>query len=168
MKAAGIKAKGGDGEHLQEYGLSREAYRQMMEALGMEVPLTDVFATKEAPKLQKCARYWHKGDSAWDKHRGAERWGHLHVQGVHLDSERIVNKFITDRAKGVLVLTQLGSGHAHGEVLRSKVHSIRLNKFVFAPDEEIFINTMGSPLPSPGQAWSVVLCGRRPKPPHLR
>ena len=60
--AAGIKAKGGDGEHLQEYGLSREAYQQMMQALGMQVPLTDVFASKEAPKLQKCARYWHKSD----------------------------------------------------------------------------------------------------------
>ena len=36
----------------------------MMEALGMEAPLTDVFASNEALKLRKCERYWHKGDSA--------------------------------------------------------------------------------------------------------
>ena len=67
-KAAGIKSKGSNGEHLQEYGLSRDAYCRMMEALGMETPLMDVFASLEVPKLQNCARYWHKGDSAWDKH----------------------------------------------------------------------------------------------------
>ena len=73
VKAAGITSKGGDGEHPQEYGLSRDAYCRMMEGLGMDTPSTDVFASKEAPKLQRCARYWHKGDSAWNKHWGAER-----------------------------------------------------------------------------------------------
>ena len=146
--------KGSDGQHLQRYGFSGKAYQQMMEALGMEVRLTDVFASKEAPKLQTCARYWHKGDSAWDKHWGAQRWGHLYVHGAQRDSERIVNQIIADRAKGVLVLTGLGLEDAHGEVLRSKIHSIVLNQFVFAPDEEIFMDAMGSPLPYPGQAWS--------------
>ena len=61
--AAEMKSKGGNGEHLQEYGLSRDAYCCMMEGLGMDTPSTDVFASKEAPKLQKCARYWHKDDS---------------------------------------------------------------------------------------------------------
>ena len=147
VKAAGIKSKGSNGEHLQEYGLSREAYQRMMEALGMEVPLTDVFPSKEAPNLQKCARYWHKGDSAWDKHWGAQRWGNLYVHGAHRDPERIVNKIIADRIKGISVLTGLGSGDAHGEVLRSKIDSIGLNEFVFAPDEDISMDAMGSPLP---------------------
>ena len=120
----------------------------------MEVPFTDVFASKEAPKLPKWARYWHKGDSAWDKHWGAHRCGHPYVHGAQQSSERIVNKIIANRAKGVLVPTRLGSGDAHGEVLRSKIDSIALNKFVFALDEEIFMDAIGSPLPSPGQTWS--------------
>ena len=110
VKARGIKSKGGDGEHLQEYGLSRDAFCRIMEGLGMNTPSTDVFAAKEAPKLQRCPTYWHKGDSAWNKSWGAERWGHLYVHGAQHDSERIVNKSIADGAKGVLVLTGLGSG----------------------------------------------------------
>ena len=51
----------------------------MMEGWGTDTPSTDFFASKEAPKMQKCARYGHKGDSAWNKHCGAERWGHLYV-----------------------------------------------------------------------------------------
>ena len=154
VEAAGTKSKGGNGEHLQEYGLSRDADCRLMEGLGMDTPSTDVFASKEAPNLQKCARYWHKGDSAWNKHWNAERWGHLYVHGAKRDSERIVNKIIADRAKGVLVLTGLGSGAARCEVLRSKNDSIPLNEFVFAPDEEIFMDATGTSLPSSGQAWS--------------
>ena len=154
VKAAGIKSKDGDEEHLQEYGLFRDGYCRMMEGLGMDTPSTGVSASKEAPKLQKCARYWHKGDSAWNKHWDAEKWGHLYVHGSQRDSERIVNKIIADRAKGVLVLTGLGSGDALGEVLRSKIDSIALNEFVFAPDEETFLDATGTSLPSPGQAWS--------------
>ena len=52
------------------------------------------------------------------------------------------------------MLTGLGSGDARGEVLRSKINSIALNQFVFAPDEEIFMDATGTSLPSPGQAWS--------------
>ena len=80
----------------------------MMEGLGMDTSSTDVFASKEAPKLQNCARYWHKGDSACNKHWGPETWGHLYVHGGKRDLERMVNKIIADRAKGVLVLTGLG------------------------------------------------------------
>ena len=149
VKAAGIKSKCSDKEHLEQYGLSRDAYRRMMKALVLETPLTDVFASQEAPKLRKCATYWHKGDSAWDKHWGTEKWGHMYAHGAPQDSERIVKKIIADRAKGVVVLTGLGSGDAHGKVLRSKIDSIALNEFVFALDEEIFMNTMGSSLPSP-------------------
>ena len=86
VEAAGIKSTGSDGEHLQKYDLSCEACQRMMEALGRETPLMDVFASKEAPKLQKCARYWHKGDSAWDKHWGAQRGCHLYVHGAQRDS----------------------------------------------------------------------------------
>ena len=154
MKAVGTKSKDGDREHLQEYVLSWDAYCRMMEGFGMDTLSTDVFASKEAPKLHKCARYWHQGDSAWNKHWGAGRRGHLYVHGAQQDSERIVNKFIADRAKRVLVLTGLGSGDARGEVLRSKIDSIALTEFVFAPDEEIFMDATGTSLPSPGQAWS--------------
>ena len=65
-----------------------------------------------------------------------------------------MNKFIADRAKGVLVLTALGSGDAPGEVLRTKMDSIALNEFVFGPDEKIFLDATGTSLSSPGQAWS--------------
>ena len=51
VRAAGIKSKGSDGEHLQEYGLSRDAYCCVMEALIMETRLTDVFASQEAPEV---------------------------------------------------------------------------------------------------------------------
>ena len=120
----------------------------------MDTPSTDVFASEEAPKLQKCARYWHKGDSAWNKHWGAERWGHLYVHGAQRGWQRIVNEIIADRGKGVWVLTGPDSGDACGKVLRSKIDFIRLNKFLFAPDEEIFMDATGTSVPSRGQAWS--------------
>ena len=151
-KAAGNKSKRGDGEHFQECGLSRVAYCCMTEALDMETLLADVFASKEASKLQKCARYWHKGDTALDKHWGAETWGHLYVQRAQQGLERIMNKIIADRAKGVLVLTRLGSGDTRGEVVRSNIDYIALNELLFAPDEEIFIDAARTSLPSPGQA----------------
>ena len=66
MKAAGIRCEGGNGERPQEYGLSWDAYCRMMEGLRMHTLSTDVLASKEAPKLQKWARYWHQGDSAWN------------------------------------------------------------------------------------------------------
>ena len=47
-----------------------------------------------------------QGHSAWTKHWGAERWGHLYVHGTQRDSEKIVNKIITEIAKGVLMLTR--------------------------------------------------------------
>ena len=52
------------------------------------------------------------------------------------------------------MLTRLGQWDAHGEYLRSKIDSIALNEFVFAPDEEIFMDATEIALPSPGQAWS--------------
>ena len=52
------------------------------------------------------------------------------------------------------MLHGLGSGDAHGEVLRSKILSIALNEFLLAQDEAIFIDTTGTSFPSPGQAWS--------------
>ena len=76
----------------------------------MDTPSTDVLASKKAPKLQKCVRYWHKGDSVCNKHWGAERWGHLYVQRAQRDSEWIVNEIIADRGKRLLVPTGVGSG----------------------------------------------------------
>ena len=51
------------------------------------------------------------------------------------------------------MLTGCGSGDARGGVLRSKIDSLPLNEFVFAPNEEIFMDSTGTSLPSPGQAW---------------
>ena len=90
----------------------------------------------------------------WNTHWGAERWGHLYVHGAQRDSERVVKKIFADRAKVVLVLTGLGSGDSRGEVLRSKIDSVALNEFVFAPDEQIFMDATGTSLLSPGQARS--------------
>ena len=73
VKRAGIRSKSGNGEHLKEHGLSGDAYCRTIEALGMDTPSTNVRASKEAPKLQTFARYWHKGDSAWNKHWCAEK-----------------------------------------------------------------------------------------------
>ena len=147
VKSAGIKSKDGDEEHLQEYGLSRDDHCRMMEALGMGTQSTDVFASKEVPKLQKCVMYWHKGDSAWNKHWAAERRGHLYLHGAQRDSERIVKKIIADRAKGVLMVTGIGSGDGREEVLRAKIDSIALKEFVFALLDEIFIDATGTSLP---------------------
>ena len=68
VKAPRIKSKGGDRKHLQEYGLSRDAYCCMMKGLGTDTPTTDVPASEESSRLQECSRYGHKGDSAWNGH----------------------------------------------------------------------------------------------------
>ena len=133
VKAAEIKSKGSNEEHLQAYGSSCDPYQRVAQALDMEIPLTDVFASQGVPKFQKCARYWHKEDSAWDEYWGAQRWGNLSVHTAQQDSERIVHKIIADRAKGVLELSGLASGDAHGEVLRSKIDVIALNELRVCP-----------------------------------
>ena len=56
--------------------------------------------------------------------------------------------------KGVLLLTRLGSGDAHGEVLWSKIDSIALTNFCLHRMTGIFLDAMGSSLQSPPQAWS--------------
>ena len=63
----------------------------------------------------------------WNKHWGAEIWGHLYVHGAQQDWERTVNKIVDDRAKGVLFATGHRSADAHGKVLRSKIDSIAFN-----------------------------------------
>ena len=68
----------------------------------------------------------------------------------------MVIKIIADRAKGILVLTQPSSEDAHGNILRSNIDSIALNELVFAPYEEMFMDDMGSPLWSPGRAYSTL------------
>ena len=50
------------------------------------------------------------------------------------------------------MFTRLRSGDARGELLVFKTDSIALKEFVFAPDEEIFMDATGTSLPSPGQA----------------
>ena len=53
VKAAGFESNGGDGEHLQEYGPSQDAYCRMMEGLGMDTSSTDVFASKKGSQVAK-------------------------------------------------------------------------------------------------------------------
>ena len=65
-----------------------------------------------------------------------------------------MNKIIADEAKRVLVLTGLGQGDAHSEVLRSKTDSMASNEFLAAPDEEVFMDATGLSLLSPGHALS--------------
>ena len=124
----------------------------MMHGSGMEKASTDVLATKKAHKVENCARYWQRVDSAWSKHWGAERWGNLYVRGAQQYSEWIVNKIVADRASLGANWTRLrGRPWQKSEC---KIDCIALNEFVFSPDEEIYMDATGTSLPSPGQAWS--------------
>ena len=64
-----------------------------------------------------------------------------------------MEKIIADRAKGILVITGIGSTPCPLEGLKSTLHSITLNEMSFRPEEQLFIDAKGSSMPSPGQAW---------------
>ena len=69
------------------------------------------------------------------------------------NTRRMVEKIITDRAKGILVITGIGSTPCPLEGLKSTLDSITLNEMSFGPEEELFIDAKGVSMPSPGQAW---------------
>ena len=71
-----------------------------------------------------------------------------------LDNTRhTVEKIVADRAKGILVITGIGSTPCPLEGLKSTLDSITLNEMSFRPEEELFIEAKGLSMPSPGQAW---------------
>ena len=69
------------------------------------------------------------------------------------NTRRTVEKIIADRAKGILVITGIGSTPCPLEGLKATLDSIGLNKMSFGPEEELFIDAKGVSMPSPGQAW---------------
>ena len=64
-----------------------------------------------------------------------------------------MEKIVADRAKGILVITGIGSTPCPLEGLKSTLDSITLNGMSFGPGEELFIDVNGLSMPSPGQAW---------------
>ena len=69
------------------------------------------------------------------------------------NTRRTVEEIVADRAKGILVITGIGSTPCPLEDLKSTLDSITLNEMSFGPDEELFIDAKGVSMPSPGQAW---------------
>ena len=69
------------------------------------------------------------------------------------NTRRTVEKIVADRAKGILVITGIGSTPRPLEGLKSTLDSITLNEMSFRPEEELFIDAKGLSMPSPGQAW---------------
>ena len=133
--------------------MAPQVYARMIKTLGAEAPETDVFASRDAPLLRKCRRHWHRGDSAWHRHWGLKEWGPKYWHGFLDNTRRTVEKIVADRAKGILVITGIGSTPCPLEDLKSTLDSITLNEMSFGPEEELFIDAKGVSMPSPGQAW---------------
>ena len=153
VQAVGAKSRGDRGVQLTEYGMVPQVYARMIQTLGAEAPETDVFASRDAQLLRKCRRHWHRGDSAWHRHWGLKEWGPMYWNGSLENTRRTAEKIVADRAKGILVITGLGSTPCPLEGLRSTLDSITLNEMSFRPEEELFIDAKGVSMPSPGKAW---------------
>ena len=153
VQAVGAKPRGDSGVQLTEYGMAPQVYARMIQTLGAEEPETDVFASRDAPLLRKCRRHWHRGDSAWHSHWGLMEWGPMYGHGSLENTRRTVEKIVADRAKGILVITGVGSTPCPLEVLKSTLDSITLNEMSFGPEEELFIDAKGLSMPPLGQAW---------------
>ena len=150
VKTVSTKFNGDCGGHLMQYGMAPQVYNRMVQQLGGEKPETDVFSFQDAPQLRKCTRHWHTGDSAWSKHWGLKEWGPMYWHGVQEDTRRTVNTIIADRAMGILVVTGIGSSPCPLEDLKPTLDSITLNEMQFGPEEQLFINAKGIPMPAPG------------------
>ena len=149
VQAVGAKSRGDCGV---QYGMAPQVYVRMIQKLGAEAPGTDVFASRNAPLWRKCRRHWHRGDSAWHKHWGSKEWGPMYWQGSRENTRRTVEKIVADRAKGILVITGIGSTPCPLEDLKSTLDSIALNEMSFGPEEELFIDAKGLSVPSLSQA----------------
>ena len=64
-----------------------------------------------------------------------------------------MEKIVTDRAKGILVITGIGFTPCPLEGIKSTLDSITLNEMSFGPEEELFIDAKSLSMPSLGQAW---------------
>ena len=64
-----------------------------------------------------------------------------------------MEKIVADRAKGILVITGIGSTPCPLEGVKSTLDSITLNEMSFGPEEELFVDVKGVSMPSPDQAW---------------
>ena len=153
VQAVGAKSRGDRGVQLTEYGMVPQVYDRMIQTLGAEAPETDVFASRDAPLLRKCRRHWHRGDSAWHRHWGLKGWGPMYWHGSLDNTRRTVEKIVAYRAKGILVITGIGSNPCPLEGLKSTLASITLNGMSFGPEEELFIDAKCVSKTSPGQAW---------------
>ena len=153
VQAVGAKSRGDRGVQLTKYGMAPQVYAGMIQMLGAEAPETDVFASRDAPLLRKCRRHWHRGDSAWHRHWGLKEWGPMYWHGSLENIRRTVEKIVADRAKGILVITGIGSTPCPLEGLKSTLDSIILNEMSLGPEEELFSNAKGLSMLSPGQAW---------------
>ena len=125
--------------------MAPQVYDRMIQTLGAEAPETDVFASRDAPPLRKCRRHWHRGDSAWHRHWGLKEWGPMYWHGSLDNTRCTVEKIVADRAKGILVMTGIGSTPCLLEGLKSTLDSITLNVMSF--------DAKGVSMPSLGQAW---------------
>ena len=132
--------------------MAPQVYARMIQTLGAEAPKTDVFASREAPPLRKCRRHWHRGDSDWHRHWGLKEWGPMYWHGSLENTRRTVTKIVADRAKGILVITGIGSTPCPLEGLKSTLDSITLNEMSFGPEEELFMDAKGFSIPPLGQA----------------
>ena len=153
VQAAGAKSRGDRGVQLTEYGMAPQVYDRMIQTLGAEAPETDVFASRDAPLLRKCRRHWHRGDSAWHRHWGWKEWGPMYLHGSLDNTRRTVEKIVAYRAKGILIITGIGSTPCPLEGLKSTLDSITLNEMSFRLEEGLFIDAKGVSMPSLGQAW---------------
>ena len=60
----------------------------------------------------------------------------------------------SERAKGILVVTGVGSSPCPLENLKLTLDSITLNEMQVGLEEQLFINAKDIRMPAPGQAWS--------------
>ena len=77
----------------------------------------------------------------------------MYSHGSLKNTRRTVEKIVADRAKGILVITGIGSTPCPLEGLKSTLDSITLNEMSCGPEEELFIDAKGLSMPSPGQPW---------------
>ena len=77
----------------------------------------------------------------------------MYWHGSLENTRRTVEKIVADRAKGILVITGIGSTPCPLKSLKSTLDSMTLNKMSFGPEEELFIDAKGLSMPSLGQAW---------------
>ena len=65
-----------------------------------------------------------------------------------------MNKIIADRAKGILVVTGVGSSPCLLEDLKLTLDYITLKEIQFGPEEQLFIAAKDIPMTALGQTWS--------------